>query len=141
MKKLLLVIMLCSVFAICQPPTTVPAGTLNFSALNGPFGSAGADIFATYGVSTYGELRYDNFFFPAINGTGFIPSYQYRLDKYVCPLVINTNLNCGKFSTYVNAGAGLARTTVGSNSVNHIGGGFGAGVNFDPDRKSTRLNS
>lgn len=115
-----------------NPPTNVPSGQLSFTALGGPFGSAGVDIFGTYGVSTYGELREDNFLFPAANGTFFGAGYQYALDRYVCPLVINTNLNCNKFSTYVNGNLGVGRTTIGTNASNALGGGFGAGVNWDP---------
>lgn len=127
-------LLLCSM-AFCQPPTNVPAGQLSFTSLNGPFGSAGVDIFGTYGVSTYGELREDNFLFPAANGTFFGGGYQYALDRYVCPLVVNTNLNCNKFSTYVNANVGVGRTTIGDNASNAIGGGFGAGINWDPSGK------
>jgi len=136
MKKALLVVLLLSVCALAQaPPTNVPSGQLSFTALNGPFGSAGVDIFGTYGVSTYGELREDNFLFPAANGTFFGGGYQYALDKYVCPLVVSTNLNCNKFSTYVNGNLGVGRTTVGNDSSNAVGGGFGAGINWDPSGK------
>jgi len=133
--KLLVLITLLFSLQVCigqNPPTNVASGQLSFTALNGPFGSAGVDIFGTYGVSTYGELREDNFLFPAANGTFFGGGYQYALDKYVCPLIINTNLNCSKFSTYINANAGVGRTTVGSNSSNALGGGFGVGINWDP---------
>jgi hypothetical protein len=129
-------LLLCSLTAFAQaPPTNVPSGQLSFTALSGPFGSAGVDIFGTYGVSTYGELREDNFMFPAANGTFFGGGYQYALDKYVCPLVVNSNLNCNKFSTYVNGNIGVGRTTVGSNANNAIGGGFGTGINWDPSGK------
>ena len=130
---IVLVLAFTCMFAVAQnPPTNVPSGQLSFNALNGPFGSSGVDIFGTYGISTYGELREDNFLFPAANGTFFGGAYQYSLDRFVCPLLINTNVNCNKFSTYVNAGAGVGRTTVGNNATNHVGGGFGAGINWDP---------
>jgi len=133
MKKALLAFVVLAVAAFAQaPPTNVSSGQLSFTALNGPFGSAGVDIFGTYGVSTYGELREDNFLFPAANGTFYGGGYQYALDKYVCPLVIDTNLNCNKFSTYINANLGVGRTTIGTNTSNAIGGGFGVGLNFDP---------
>jgi len=110
----------------------VPSGQLSFSALNGPFGSTGVDIYGTYGISTYGSLREDNFIFPAANGSFFGGSYQYSLDKYVCPLLVTTNISCNKFSTYVNAGAGVGRTTIGNSATNHLGGGFGMGILYDP---------
>ena len=122
-------VLLASVMAFGQ---AVPSGQLSFTALNGPFGGAGVDIYGSYGISTYGELREDNFLFPSANGTFFGGSYQYRLDKYTCPLLINTNVNCNKFSTYANAGLGVGRTSIGTNNVNHIGGGFGFGVLYDP---------
>jgi hypothetical protein len=126
-----LVVALLSVVGFGQNPN-VPSGQISFNALNGPFGSAGVDIFGSYGISTYGELREDNFLFPAANGSMYQGSYQYTLDKYVCPLVINLNINCKNFSTYVNAGAGVGRTEVGTTATNHLGGGFGFGVNWDP---------
>lgn len=133
---LALMILMFSAFGFGQnPPTNVPSGQLSFTALGGPFGSAGVDIFGTYGVTTYGELREDNFLFPAANGTFFGGGYQYALDKYVCPLVVSTNLNCNKFSTYVDGNVGVGRTTIGNNSNNAIGGGFGVGINWDPSGK------
>ena len=125
-------VVIVSLVLACPAQTNVPAGTLNFNALNGPFGSVGVDIYGSYGVTTYGELRMDTLIFPAANGTFFQPSYQYRLDKYLCPLLINTNIKCNKFSSYVNAGVGVGRTTIGPTSSNHIGGGFGGGVMWDP---------
>ena len=110
----------------------VPSGQLSFNALNGPFGSAGVDIYGTYGVTTYGLLREDNFLFPGVNGSFYGAGPEYSLDKYVCPLVIDTNLNCNKFSVYVNAELGVGRTTLGSTSTNHVGGGFGFGIPYDP---------
>lgn len=127
--KYAFLLVLLSTLALGQ---AVPSGQLSFTALNGPFGSAGVDIYGTYGVSTYGSLREDNFLFPAANGSFYGGSYQYSLDKYVCPLVINTNINCNKFSVYINGGAGVGRTTIGSNATNHLGGGFGAGLLYDP---------
>jgi hypothetical protein len=132
MNKVVLAVLLLSVAAFGQ---SVPSGQLSFTALNGPFGSSGVDIFGTYGITTYAVIREDNFLFPAANGTFFGAGPQYSLDKYVCPLVINTNLNCNKFSTYVNANVGVGRTTVGQDATNALGGGFGAGVNWDPSGK------
>jgi len=137
LKYVVLLVLLSTLCFAQNPPTNVPSGQLSFNALGGPFGSAGVDIFGTYGVSTYGELREDNFLFPAANGTFFGGGYQYALDKYTCPLVINTNLNCNKFSTYVNANLGVGRTTVGNTANNALGGGFGVGVNWDPSGKGT----
>jgi len=134
--RLRLVSLLTIVVALalaCPAQTNVPSGQLSFNALNGPFGTVGADIYGSYGISTYGELREDNFLFPAANGSFYQGSYQYSLDKYLCPLLLSTNINCNKFSSYVNAGAGVGRTTIGSSpAVNHLGGGFGAGVMWDP---------
>lgn len=132
MKKVtivLAVMLSCVSFGAGQ---AVPSGQLSFNALNGPFGSAGVDIYGTYGVSTYGQLREDNFLFPAANGSFYGGSYQYSLDRFTCPLLTNTNVSCAKFGTYVNAGLGVGRTTIASSATNHIGGGFGAGIIYDP---------
>lgn len=132
MKKFAVLAIAVLSLAVAVFAQAVPSGQLSFNALNGPFGSAGVDIYGSYGISTYGSLREDNFLFPAANGSFYGASYQYSLDKYTCPLLVNTNISCNKFSTYVNAGAGVGRTTIGNSSTNHLGGGFGVGILYDP---------
>ncbi len=136
MKKLLVVLstLLVAVSALAQtppPPTNSPQFTLNFNALNGPLGTTGADIGATYAVTANYLLRADNLIFPAVNGQYFGAGLQSALPT--CSWLANTNLNCEKFQLYGTGSFGESRIAIGSNpATNHAAGMFGAGANYDP---------
>lgn len=119
-----------AVFAQNQP-TNSPQFTLNFSVLNGPLGTAGADIGATYGVTANALLRADNLLFPAVNGQYFGGGLQYALPT--CGLLAKTTLNCEKLQVYATGSGGVSRITIGTEpGVNHLGGMVGGGANYDP---------
>jgi hypothetical protein len=135
MKRTLLAITLLSLSAFAQtpapPPTNSPQFTLNFNALNGPLGSTGVDIGATYAVTSNYLLRADNLIFPAVNGQYFGAGIQAALPT--CSWLANTNLNCEKFQLYGTGSAGESRITIGSNpATNRFAGMFGTGANYDP---------
>jgi len=139
MKKFAVLAIAVLSLAVAVFAQAVPSGQLSFNALNGPFGSAGVDIYGSYGISTYGSLREDNFLFPAANGSFYGASYQYSLDKYTCPLLVNTNISCNKFSTYVNAGAGVGGPRSATRPrITLAGDSEWASFTIRPEREDTR---
>lgn len=129
-----IVLMFACVLAVCQAPTNSPQFTLNFNALNGPAGSAGTDIGATYAVTSSYLLRADNLIFPAVNGQYYGGGLQYALPT--CGLLSATNLNCERFQMYATGSGGVSRITIGElPGVNHAAAMFGFGANYDPTGK------